>query len=226
MQQKKQEERISELRDVPTGNALFNKLINAGNLEMAIRVIRATVAIQPNHDAAIFNLAIGYRLAGRFKDASNLNTLLLNLNPNDGDAQLELKACQQRHFTGSRDYEAARTLFLAAWKAKVGENADEQAERAVQSMNVDDPDVASLFGELVEIGKTGGFLNHKEPRPPSYNDRGRHKRAYQIGEILNRIGGFTLMQKVGEAVNLLALHSLRIPRGIEHCWDGIGSWRS
>jgi hypothetical protein len=182
------------IRTVDRANELGNAILMEGNIEEAIPVFEQGVALSPNHVGVLFNLAVAYRLAGRFSDGKRICKKLLSINRMDGDAQGELEGCNEKDPKGSAEYETARKAFLSGSSK---------------------PSVERLTLELIAIGEGDGFLNHNDPRPPQFNDRGRHKRAYKIGETLNEMGGFSLMQSVGMKIN-----SMPIPRGLEHCWGG------
>jgi hypothetical protein len=83
-------------------------------------------------------------------------------------------------------------------------------------------EVGSLIGELIRIGKTDDFLS--EHPGAIFNAQCRHKRAREIGERLNEIGGFGLMEHVYKKVrNKLAIE---ISSHLEYAWSEIGEWLS
>ena len=181
-------------------NEVGNAILMDGDPELAIPIFEQGVAMSPNHLGLLFNLAVAYRLSGRFSEGRRIGKKLLRINSRDMDARAELEGCNEKDSTGSQEFEEARTGLVNGTRK---------------------PAVERLTLELLAIGHGDGFINHDTPRPAEFNERGRHKRAYEIGELLNDIGGFQLMQSVGTTINQMPL-----PRGLEHCWNGIGSWRS
>jgi hypothetical protein len=90
-------------------------------------------------------------------------------------------------------------------------------------VNKDDRKREKLFKEfvleLVEIGKTDGFLS--QPAEGKFDENRKHIRARQIGQILNEKGGMPYMQTV------FARFSKILPgeaRELEVCWGYIGEW--
>jgi len=81
-------------------------------------------------------------------------------------------------------------------------------------------EVDQMVNELIEIGKRDDFLSER-PGPP-FNAHCRHVRGAEIGQRLNQLGGYELMDYVLRRVRRkigkeLAAH-------LEYCWMGIGSW--
>lgn len=83
-------------------------------------------------------------------------------------------------------------------------------------------EVKRLFEELIKIGKLDDFLSLQ--RGGAYNRDYHHKRAREIGERLNVIGGLPLMQAARTRVRrkispVMAEH-------LDYCWQDIGEWQS
>jgi len=80
-----------------------------------------------------------------------------------------------------------------------------------------------IVGELVSIGRQVEYTCQERTR--GYDKKYRHKRAYEIGTILDSAYGMKLM--------LAAAHCMRSDEGLvpgngrdlERCWNGIGDWR-
>jgi hypothetical protein len=85
----------------------------------------------------------------------------------------------------------------------------------------------NFVAELVEIGVREGFLSTFAGGV--FNEDFRHKRAREIGYLLNEKGGMRLMRRVHAQVlwRLNVEHNLDKNiqgRELEHCWTGIGEW--
>ena len=81
-------------------------------------------------------------------------------------------------------------------------------------------EVEHLITELIKIGKTDDFLSERPGSP--FNAHCRHIRARKIGQRLDEIGGFPLMDyayhRVRKKTNVeLAAH-------LEYAWAEIGTW--
>lgn len=77
-----------------------------------------------------------------------------------------------------------------------------------------------LVEELIEIGKTDGYLSM---RPGGkFNETNKHIRARQIGQELNKRGGMDLMKAANYAVRA---RLGGVPaRELEAAWGYIGNW--
>ena len=81
-------------------------------------------------------------------------------------------------------------------------------------------EVHSLLDELLQIGRKEGFLS--ENPGGAFNAQCRHTRAREIGERLDEMGGFALMEFIYKQVKKtlgtdLATH-------LEYAWAEIGNW--
>lgn len=83
------------------------------------------------------------------------------------------------------------------------------------------PELDSVVAELIDIGWNEGFYGTGD----KFDANNRNKRARKIGMMLNEMGGFRLMQKVGYRV-YFALHAKGGPRSgsLEAVWIYIGKW--
>ncbi|OEU69208.1 MAG: hypothetical protein BA863_05210 [Desulfovibrio sp. S3730MH75] len=61
-----------------------------------------------------------------------------------------------------------------------------------------------------------------EQNPENFNDSRHHKRARQIGKILNEEGGFSLMQEIAYSVQNEI--GSKPANELSRCWNGIGDW--
>jgi hypothetical protein len=82
------------------------------------------------------------------------------------------------------------------------------------------PEVERLVSELVQIGKGDDFLSERSGG--AFDQNCRHKRAREIGDRLNTLGGLRLMELTRNRVRKqlganLAAH-------LEYAWDDIGAW--
>jgi hypothetical protein len=82
------------------------------------------------------------------------------------------------------------------------------------------PEVNKLIEELVKIGQLEDFLSERPGG--AFNGQCRHIRARQIGERLNKIGGFVLMEQVHKKIR----KSLGPQPGthLSYSWADIGKW--
>ena len=81
-------------------------------------------------------------------------------------------------------------------------------------------EVHNLLDELVQIGKKEGFLSERPGG--AFNAQCRQIRARDIGERLDELGGFDLMEFIYRRIKKklgaeLATH-------LEFSWAGIGDW--
>uniref|UniRef100_A0A7C4XU80 Uncharacterized protein n=1 Tax=candidate division WWE3 bacterium TaxID=2053526 RepID=A0A7C4XU80_UNCKA len=143
-----------------------------------------------------------------------------------GLANAENKSAENKAQTSSQSVSAQKFVVIDS-------RSDEQkqiARNAQEGLGFD-PIIEKLINELVEIGRTDGFIS-KEPGG-KFDENHHHTRAREIGEELNRTGGFILMQKVHYRVG--ALVTPAIQRGshpitgssgsLDLAWNGIGDWR-
>jgi len=81
-------------------------------------------------------------------------------------------------------------------------------------------EVEQLLRELLQIGKTEGFLSERPGG--AFNAQCRHNRTREIGKRLHEIGQFPLME--------YAYHHARRKLGkelsthLEYAWSDIGRW--
>ncbi|MGD2247936.1 MAG: hypothetical protein PVF58_05985 [Candidatus Methanofastidiosia archaeon] len=82
-----------------------------------------------------------------------------------------------------------------------------------------EPGVSALIDELVEIGKTCGFISTPGG---NFNGNGHHIRTREIGMQLDNMGGMELMQvayyTVARVLGPVAGRSLEV------AWGYIGNW--
>jgi hypothetical protein len=83
-------------------------------------------------------------------------------------------------------------------------------------------EIERLTAELIAIGKSDGFLSMQPGG--KFNEAMRNIRAREIGERLDEIGGFELMQAVGKQVARSFGPGSSQGRELEAAWSGIGSW--
>lgn len=91
-------------------------------------------------------------------------------------------------------------------------------KRAYSSLSLG-PDVDVLIAELVEIGRTCGFISAPGG---NFDDNGYHIRTRQIGMQLDKIGGMELMQAAYYRV--VAILGPVAGRSLEIAWGYIGNW--
>lgn len=82
------------------------------------------------------------------------------------------------------------------------------------------PEVDRLIGELIRIGKGEDFLSERSGG--SFDQTCRHKRAREIGQRMNDLGGLTLMEYVRDRVKKQLGETLSTH--LEYAWDEIGVW--
>jgi len=106
------------------------------------------------------------------------------------------------------------------------ESAIEAAERQSHS-----PEVEKLLAELVDIGRTDGFISKE---PDGKFEHFRHVRVREIGKELDAIGGTPLMRTVCNKYDAIVTeaekHGTHVinadSAALEIAWDGIGIWIS
>ncbi len=81
-------------------------------------------------------------------------------------------------------------------------------------------EIFDLIEELMTIGKTEDFLS--EHPGGAFNRQCRHKRAREIGELLNEIGKYELMEFVYEKIRKKLGNA--IGDHLEFAWVSIGEW--
>jgi len=119
----------------------------------------------------------------------------------------------------------------------VNEN-DSTNDISSDKLSKNEQDTDSLADELIKIAIAKGFLIDKTKIDSSdnrdvFNDQCRNKRAIEIGELLNELGGMELMRNVYKAfqaglyeTHKQDLHRAKImARELEWVWDGIGEWQ-
>ena len=78
-----------------------------------------------------------------------------------------------------------------------------------------------LTAELIEIGRREGYISNPGEK---YDEHHNHKRAREIGAILDDTGGMELMREVHSKIASEFRGSARA-RELESCWGGVGHWR-
>ena len=81
-------------------------------------------------------------------------------------------------------------------------------------------EVDKMINELIRIGQTDDFLSERPGSP--FNFHCRHMRAVEIGERLNELGGFALMEFVRN--RLRRKLDKTIVSHLEYAWVDIGKW--
>jgi hypothetical protein len=81
------------------------------------------------------------------------------------------------------------------------------------------PEVDRLVAELMQIGRTDGYLSMQPGG--KFNENCRHIRAREIGEALNKRGGMDLMQAAYYRVRAALPDEAR---SLESAWGYIGEW--
>jgi hypothetical protein len=87
-----------------------------------------------------------------------------------------------------------------------------------EMMNERRSNMKHMVNELVQIGKTDGFLSTKPGG--KFDENNRHIRAAQIGEKIFNQGGFQLMLEVCRAV--YSQLGAQQATGLRFVWQGIG----
>jgi len=91
-------------------------------------------------------------------------------------------------------------------------------EKNDNELNETDQKLVLIFRQdLYRIGKIERFFS-LEGKP--------HKRAHEIGKLLNELGGLILMQQVAKTVvtELRKRQDKDVARELEYCWNNIGDW--
>ncbi|MBN2047496.1 MAG: hypothetical protein JW750_06625 [Anaerolineaceae bacterium] len=81
-------------------------------------------------------------------------------------------------------------------------------------------EVRKLIEELIKIGDADDFLS--ELPGGRFNRQCRHIRAREIGERLDELGGFELMEMACHQVRKKL--SRQLADHLEYAWAGIGRW--
>lgn len=81
-------------------------------------------------------------------------------------------------------------------------------------------EIFDLIEELMTIGKTEDFLSERPGG--AFNRQCRHKRTREIGEQLNEIGKYELMEFVYEKIRKKLGNA--IGDHLEFAWGSIGEW--
>lgn len=130
-------------------NMVGTELLATGNLEAATEKYEIALEAGPDNTGIAFNLAVAYRLAGRFVESENLLEKLLGIDPSDLDAKAEIQACEESDTSGSAEYEAARRAFLTARNPASAESeppaSDPVAQLPPDSAGEPDPDSTHGF---------------------------------------------------------------------------------
>ena len=83
-------------------------------------------------------------------------------------------------------------------------------------------EVEKLIKELYAIGERDDFLSERPGYP--FNAQCRHMRAREIGQRLNEIGQFDLMEYAAQRVRKKM--GLTLFSHLEFAWSEIGTWMS
>jgi len=81
-------------------------------------------------------------------------------------------------------------------------------------------EVNSLIEELIEIGKRDDYLSERPGHP--FNAQCRHIRAREIGQRLNEIGEFELLEYATQKVKKKL--GVELFSHLEFAWAEIGRW--
>lgn len=81
-------------------------------------------------------------------------------------------------------------------------------------------EVEKLIRELYQIGERDDFLSERPGYP--FNSQCRHMRAREIGQRLNAIGGFELMEFVANRIRKKL--GTTLSSHLEFAWSEIGKW--
>ncbi len=82
------------------------------------------------------------------------------------------------------------------------------------------PEVNRMVEDLVRIGEREDFLSERSGGP--FNAQSRHVRAREIGERLNQIGGFELMEQTLKKVKKRV--GAQLASHLSYAWTDIGKW--
>jgi len=78
----------------------------------------------------------------------------------------------------------------------------------------------SLVKELLRIGMEGGYISL--PLRSGFDEKGRSKRAIEIGQSLDSLGGMALIQAAAYRIRAHAGNAKSAE--LERAWHGIGEW--
>lgn len=81
-------------------------------------------------------------------------------------------------------------------------------------------EIDHLISELAQIGRGDDFLSERSGG--AFDQNCRHKRAREIGERLNTLGGMPLMEYVRDRVRKQL--GQQLTTHLEYAWDEIGAW--
>jgi hypothetical protein len=82
-------------------------------------------------------------------------------------------------------------------------------------------DADALAAELIFIGKHNEFTVMKDDGSGRYDENNRHKRAREIGELLDQDAGIEMMRYAHNQVRAAGCDAT----DLELCWNGVGQWR-
>lgn len=82
------------------------------------------------------------------------------------------------------------------------------------------PEVDRMVEDLVRIGQTEDFLSERPGG--TFNAQSRHIRAREIGQRLNEIGGFELMESIYKRVKKRL--GAQVADHLSYAWAEIGKW--
>ena len=97
---------------------------------------------------------------------------------------------------------------------------EKQTEKEANAGKSLGPEADRLVTELIEIGRSEGFLTLRTRAHFDYKQR--HKRTRKIGKILNKMGGMKLM--VASCYRVRAKLGATQGRHLEAAWGHIGEW--
>lgn len=98
---------------------------------------------------------------------------------------------------------------------------ERQIEQDAMSGQGIGPVFDKLVGEIIAIGRSAEFTVLEENRTAAYDDRCRHRRVREIGQLLNAAGGMKLMQAAAYRVRAAGGDG----RDLDRCWHGVGQWQ-
>lgn len=82
----------------------------------------------------------------------------------------------------------------------------------------------AIVAKLIAIGMRHEFTVLAKDHSRAYDENNRHKRARQIGQLLNQAKGLELMQAAWYRVKAQR-PAKGDARDLSRCWNGIGKWR-
>lgn len=82
------------------------------------------------------------------------------------------------------------------------------------------PEVNRMTEDLIKIGQLDDFLSERPGG--AFNGQCRHIRARQIGERLNQIGGFELMEQTYKKIRKRL--GAQLGSHLSYSWTDIGKW--